>query len=355
MFEKLKELEKEYEELTTEIEKNITNIPVYQNLMKKRAKIEPIVLKFKEYKNVVEEISKLKPMLNDGVEPEMREMIEEELNTLQEKEKLLDEKLKDLLASKEEGEDEEEDVRRVIMEIRAGTGGEESGIFVADLFRMYSKYFLSQQWKVEMFSSHPTEMGGFKEIIFGVEGKDVYKKLRFESGTHRVQRVPITEASGRIHTSAVTVAVLKEPDEVEIEIKPEDLRIDTFRASGPGGQHVNVTDSAVRITHLPTGIVVSCQDERSQHKNKAKAMRILRAELHARAEAQIKEEMAQIRRSQIGSGDRSEKIRTYNYPQNRVTDHRIGLTLYKLESIMDGDLEELISALISAAKQQKLQ
>jgi peptide chain release factor 1 len=219
---------------------------------------------------------------------------------------------------------------------------------------MYSKYIQSQGWKLEMFNSNPTGIGGFKEIIFGVRGDGVYKKLKFESGTHRVQRVPITEASGRIHTSAVTVAVLKEPDEIEIEILPEDLKIDTFRASGPGGQHVNVTDSAVRITHLPTGIVVTCQDERSQHKNKAKAMRVLRAELHARAEAQAKKEMAQERKSQVGTGDRSEKIRTYNYPQNRVTDHRIGLSLYKLESIMDGDLDELISALISAAKEQKL-
>ncbi|MEW6096574.1 MAG: peptide chain release factor 1 [bacterium] len=352
MFEQLKKLEKEYEELTSEIEKNVTNIPLYQDIMKKRAKIEPLVLKFKEYKNVEEEIAKLYTMLNDTLEPEMKEMVEEELSGLQEKKKSLDEKLKDLLTPKEEKDDDER--RNIIMEIRAGTGGEESGIFVADLFRMYSKYILAKEWKLEMFNSHPTGVGGFKEIIFGVEGDGVYKKLRFESGTHRVQRVPITEASGRIHTSAVTVAVLKELDEIEIEILPGDLRIDTFRASGPGGQHVNVTDSAVRITHLPTGLVVSCQDERSQHKNKAKAMRILRAELHARAEAQARKEMAKTRKLQIGSGDRSEKIRTYNYPQNRITDHRIGLSLYKLEDIMDGDLDELISALISADKEQRL-
>jgi peptide chain release factor 1 len=352
MFDKLTQLEKEYEDLTSEMERNVTNISLYQQVMKKRAKIEPIVLKFKEYKNVEEEIAKLEPMLNDGLEPEMKEMIEEELSNLHEKKKSLDEKLKELLTPKEE--DEYDEQRDVIMEIRAGTGGEESGLFVADLFRMYSKYIQSQGWKLEMFNSNPTGIGGFKEIIFGVRGDGVYKKLKFESGTHRVQRVPITEASGRIHTSAVTVAVLKEPDEIEIEILPEDLKIDTFRASGPGGQHVNVTDSAVRITHLPTGIVVTCQDERSQHKNKAKAMRVLRAELHARAEAQAKKEMAQERKSQVGTGDRSEKIRTYNYPQNRVTDHRIGLSLYKLESIMDGDLDELISALISAAKEQKL-
>lgn len=352
MFEKLKILEKEYEELTSEVEKGVTNVPLYQNIMKKRAKIEPTVLKFKEYKKVEEEIAKLSSMLNDGLEPEMKEMIEEELSSLQEKKKSIDEKLKDLLTPKEEAEEDE--VRDIIMEIRAGTGGEESGLFVADLFRMYNKYILTQEWKLEMFNSHPTGVGGFKEIVFGVEGDGVYKKFKFESGTHRVQRVPVTEASGRVHTSAVTVAVLKEPDEVEIEILPEDLKIDTFKAGGPGGQHVNTTDSAIRITHLPTGLVVSCQDERSQHKNKAKAMRVLRAELHARAETQAKKEMAQERKLQIGSGDRSEKIRTYNYPQNRVTDHRIGLSLYKLENIMNGDLDELISALISAAKEQKL-
>lgn len=352
MFEKLKILEKEYEELTSEVEKSVTNVPLYQKIMKKRAKIEPTVLKFKEYKKVEEEIAKLSSMLNDGLELEMKEMIEEELNSLQEKKKSIDEKLKDLLTPKEETEEDE--ARDVIIEIRAGTGGEESGLFVADLFRMYNKYILTQEWKIEMFNSHPTGVGGFKEIVFGVEGDGAYKKFKFESGTHRVQRVPVTEASGRVHTSAVTVAVLKEPDEVEIEILPEDLKIDTFKAGGPGGQHVNTTDSAIRITHLPTGIVVSCQDERSQHKNRAKAMRVLRAELHARAETQAKKEMAQERKSQIGSGDRSEKIRTYNYPQNRVTDHRIGLSLYKLESIMNGDLDELISALISATKEQKL-
>jgi len=352
MFEKLKELEKEYEKLTSEMGNNVTNISLYQEIVKKRANIELPVLKFKEYKNVEEEILKLESMLNDGLEPEMKEMVEEELSGLQEKKKLLEKKLKELLTPKEEkGKDEG---KKVIMEIRAGTGGEESGIFVADLFRMYSKYILSHKWKLEIFNSNPTEIGGFKEIVFGVEGDEVYKKLKFESGTHRVQRVPVTEASGRIHTSAATVAVLKEPEKVEIEIRPEDLRIDTFRSSGHGGQHVNVTDSAVRITHLPTGIVVSCQDERSQHKNKAKAMRVLYAKLHAMAETQARKEMAQIRKSQVGSGDRSEKIRTYNYPQNRVTDHRIGLSLYNLENIMDGDLDELISALISASREQRL-
>lgn len=354
MFEKLIELEKEYEDLTNEMGRNVTNLPLYQKMMKKRAKIEPIVLKFKEYKNVEEEIAKLLPMLNDGLEPEMKEMIEEELTNLYEKKKSIDTKLKELLTPKEEEEEDDEDIK-VIMEIRAGTGGLESGLFVADLFRMYNKYILSQGWKLEIFNSNPTGIGGFKEIIFGVEGKGAYKKLKFESGTHRVQRVPITEASGRIHTSAVTVAVLKEPEEIEVKISPEDLRIDTFRASGPGGQHVNVTDSAVRITHLPTGLVVTCQDERSQHKNKAKAMRILRAELHAQAEAKARKEMAQERKTQVGTGDRSEKIRTYNYPQNRITDHRIGLSLYKLESIMDGDLDELISALtIASPKKQRI-
>lgn len=353
MFEKLKELEKEYEELTSKMEESITHIPLYQEIMKKRAKIEPMVLKFNEFKKIEEEIAKLEPMVNDRLEIEMKEMIEDELKELQEKKKVLEENLKELLTPKKEGEQENEN-RNVIMEIRAGTGGEESGIFVADLFRMYNKYVQSQGWKLEMFNSHPTGIGGFKEIIFGVKGDGVYKKLKFEGGTHRVQRVPITEASGRIHTSAVTVAVLKEPEEVEIEILPEDLKIDTFRASGPGGQHVNVTDSAIRITHLPTGLVVTCQDERSQHKNKAKAMRVLRAELLAQAETKARKEIAQERKLQVGSGDRSEKIRTYNYPQNRVTDHRIGLSLYKLENIMDGDLDELVSALISAEKEGRI-
>lgn len=352
MFEKLKELEKEYEKLTSEIGENVTHIPLYQEIMKRRSKIEPMVLKFNEYKRIEKEIIKLEPMLNDGLDLEMKEMIKEELRGLQEKKEVLEEKLKELLTPKEEDEQEDE-MRSVIMEIRAGTGGEESSIFVADLFRMYNKYVQSQGWKLEMFNSHPTGIGGFKEVIFGVKGDGSYKKLKFEGGIHRVQRVPITEASGRIHTSAVTVAVLKEPEEVEIEILPEELKIDTFRASGPGGQHVNVTDSAIRITHLPTGLVVTCQDERSQHKNKAKAMRVLRAELLAQAETKARKEISQERKSQVGSGDRSEKIRTYNYPQNRVTDHRIGLSLYKLENIMEGDLEELISALITASKEQK--
>ncbi|MEW6619383.1 MAG: peptide chain release factor 1 [bacterium] len=349
MFEKLKELETEYEKLTSQIEENVTNLSLYQEIMKKRAKIEPFVLKFREYKTVEEEIAKLSVMLNEALEPELKEIAEEELNNLQVKKESIAKKLTDLLAPK----DEEEEDRNIIMEIRAGTGGEESGLFVADLFRMYSKYIISQGWKLEIFNSHPTGIGGFKEIIFGVEGDEAYKKLKFESGTHRVQRVPVTEASGRIHTSAVTVAVLKEPEEVDIEISPEDLRIDTFRSSGPGGQHVNVTDSAVRITHLPTGFVVTCQDERSQHKNKAKAMRVLRAELLAQAEEKARKEQSQERKSQVGSGDRSEKIRTYNYPQNRVTDHRIGLSLHRLETIMDGDLDELVFALISASKELK--
>ncbi|MEW6608326.1 MAG: peptide chain release factor 1 [bacterium] len=349
MFEKLKELETEYEKLTSQIEENVTNLSLYQEIMKKRAKIEPFVLKFREYKTVEEEIAKLSVMLNEALEPELKEIAEEELNSLQVKKESIAKKLTDLLAPK----DEEEEDRNIIMEIRAGTGGEESGLFVADLFRMYSKYVISQGWKLEIFNSHPTGIGGFKEIIFGVEGDEVFKKLKFESGTHRVQRVPVTEASGRIHTSAVTVAVLKEPEEIDIEISPEDLRIDTFRSSGPGGQHVNVTDSAVRITHLPTGFVVTCQDERSQHKNKAKAMRVLRAELLAQAEEKARKEQSQERKSQVGSGDRSEKIRTYNYPQNRVTDHRIGLSLHRLETIMDGDLDELVFALISASKELK--
>ncbi|MFH1562603.1 MAG: peptide chain release factor 1 [Nitrospirota bacterium] len=350
MFDKLKELEIEYDELTSKIEESLSNLPLYQEIMKKRAKIEPMVLKFKEYKGVEEEILKLEPMINN--EPELKEMVEEELKGLQEKKKSLEVKLEELLAPKEDSSQEED--RNVIMEIRAGTGGEESGLFAADLFRMYSKYAVSKGWKLEMFNSNPTGIGGFKEIVFGIAGKGAYPKLMFESGTHRVQRVPITETSGRVHTSAATVAVLKEPEEqVEIEISPEDLKVDTYRSSGAGGQHVNVTDSAIRITHLPSGLVVTCQDERSQHKNRAKAMRVLRARLLEMAEIKAQKELAQERKSQVGTGDRSEKIRTYNYSQNRVTDHRIGLSLYKLETIMDGDLDEIASALISAAKEQK--
>lgn len=241
------------------------------------------------------------------------------------------------------------------MEIRAGTGGEEAALFVADLFRMYSHYAERNGWKVEVMSSNPTELGGFKEIIFAVEGKGAYSKFKFESGVHRVQRVPVTEAGGRIHTSTATVAVLPEADEVDVEIRPEDIRVDVYRSSGPGGQSVNTTDSAVRVTHIPTGMVVTCQDEKSQHKNKAKALRILRSRLLEMERESQKEEIDQERRIQIGSGERSERIRTYNFPQNRVTDHRINLTLYHLESVLEGELDEIIEALAAEEKMRTLE
>ena len=241
------------------------------------------------------------------------------------------------------------------MEIRAGTGGEEAALFVADLFRMYSHYAERNGWIVEVMSSNPTELGGFKEIIFAVEGKGAYSKFKFESGVHRVQRVPVTEAGGRIHTSTATVAVLPEADEVDVEIRPEDIRVDVYRSSGPGGQSVNTTDSAVRVTHIPTGMVVTCQDEKSQHKNKAKALRILRSRLLEMERESQKEEIDQERRIQIGSGERSERIRTYNFPQNRVTDHRINLTLYHLESVLEGELDEIIEALAAEEKMRTLE
>jgi peptide chain release factor 1 len=273
---------------------------------------------------------------------------EEELEALGEKKSALERELESLLAPKEE------DNRNVIMEIRAGTGGEESSLFVADLFKMYGKYIQSKGWKLEVMNSHPTGVGGFKEIIFAVEGKNAYLNLKHEKGVHRVQRVPQTESSGRIHTSAATVAVLPEAEEVDVEINPNDLRIDVFRSSGPGGQSVNTTDSAVRITHLPTGIVVTCQDEKSQHKNKAKALRVLRARLLNLAKQEQDEKIAKERRMQIGSGDRSEKVRTYNFPQNRVTDHRSGLTLYKLENVLNGELDEIIESLMKLERKGEL-
>jgi peptide chain release factor 1 len=299
---------------------------------------------------VRKEIEGVEQLLEEKeTEEEFRLLAQEELTALEKKKEQYFLTLRTLLLPKDP-----HDEKSVILEIRAGTGGEEAALFVADLFRMYTKYAEKEQWKVEILDSHPTGIGGFKEIIAAVEGKGVYNRLKYESGTHRVQRVPVTEASGRIHTSAVTVAILPEAEEVEIEIKPEELRIDVFRSSGPGGQSVNTTDSAVRITHLPTGLVVSCQDEKSQHKNKAKALKVLRARLLDQLEAAQEAKRSQERRIQVGSGDRSERIRTYNFPQNRVTDHRINLTLYQLENILEGELDAVIDELALADQTEKL-
>ena len=290
-----------------------------------------------------------KEMLDAGQDKEFEEMIRLEMAEAEEIIERASEELKILLLPKDPN-----DEKNVIMEIRGGTGGDEAALFAADLMRMYSMYAESKNWKIDILSSNPTDIGGYKEVSFSIEGQGAYSRLKFESGVHRVQRVPETESSGRIHTSAVTVAVLPEVEEVEVEINQNDLRIDVFRAGGPGGQCVNTTDSAVRITHIPTGIVVSCQDEKSQHKNKDKAMKILRSRIYDVMEEQRHKEIADERKSQVGSGDRSERIRTYNFPQSRVTDHRINLTLYKLEQILDGNLDEIIDALVTADQAAKL-
>ena len=288
-------------------------------------------------------------MLSAPQDKDFEEMIRAEMSEAEETVKTAEEELKLLLLPKDPNDD-----KNVIMEIRGGTGGDEAALFAADLMRMYSMYAESKNWKIDILSSNPTDIGGYKEVSFSIEGQGAYSRLKFESGVHRVQRVPETESSGRIHTSAVTVAVLPEVEEVEVEINQNDLRIDVFRAGGPGGQCVNTTDSAVRITHIPTGIVVSCQDEKSQHKNKDKAMKILRSRIYEVMEEQRHKEIADERKSQVGSGDRSERIRTYNFPQSRVTDHRINLTLYKLEQVLDGSLDEIVDALVTADQAAKL-
>ena len=289
-------------------------------------------------------------MLNQDLDEEMEELTKEEIDSLQEQSDQLLEELKLALVPKDPADDKD-----VIVEIRAGTGGEEAGLFAADLYRMYTRYAMARRWQTEVLSSNDTGVGGFKEIVFEVKGKGAYGKLKYESGVHRVQRVPVTESSGRIHTSAATVAVLPEAEEIDVAVDPNDLRIDTYRASGAGGQHVNKTDSAVRITHIPTGIVVTCQDERSQTKNKAKAMAVLRAKLFDEERQRQFQEVTDTRRSQVGSGDRSEKIRTYNFPQSRVSDHRIGLTLHNLESILEGDLDEIIDAVSNEVRAKQLE
>ncbi len=351
MIDKLKNIEARYEELSTLL--SDPNIYKDQNQFRKLSKeqneLGQIVEKFRELKSVQQQISEAREIVEQAEDPEMVELAEEELNELQPREKELESELKLLLIPKDP-----DDERNAIIEIRAGTGGDEACLFAGDLTRMYFKYAERQGWKIDVLNSHPQERGGFKEISFQVTGPNAYGKLKFEAGVHRVQRVPETEASGRIHTSAASVAVLPEMDEVEVEIDPNDLKIDVYRSSGPGGQSVNTTDSAVRVTHIPTGMVVTCQDEKSQHKNRAKAIKVLRARLYEKAQREEQEKLAAERRSMISTGDRSAKIRTFNFPQNRVTDHRINLTLYKLDKILEGELDELIEQLQIADRAERL-
>ena len=341
MFEKLDEVEKRYEELVRLLAdpRVLANPREMQKLARERAEISKLVESYRLYKKVDEEIEESRSLLLESDE-EMRELAKSELQALKERQTALEQEIRVLLLPRDP-----RDEKNTFLEIRAGTGGEEAALFAAVLFRMYAKYAEMNRWRVEVMSQNPTGLGGFREIIALIEGKGVFSRLKYESGVHRVQRVPVTEASGRIHTSTVTVAVLPEADEVEVEINPNDLRIDVYRSSGPGGQSVNTTDSAVRITHLPTGMVVTCQDEKSQHKNKAKALKVLRARLLDQLIEERRSEISEERKSQVGSGDRSERVRTYNFPQNRLTDHRLGLTLYRLDAILEGDMGEVVDAL----------
>lgn len=352
MLDLLEKIEEKHKELTKLLSdpKVLSDKNKYKRIAKEHNDLSEIVSLSSEYRELLKTIEEDESISRESKDEELVELAKSELEELYSKKDGLEEKLKVLLLPKDPM-----DSRNTIMEIRAGTGGEEAALFAADLYRMYVKYAEKNGWKADVMNSNPTGIGGFKEIIFLVEGKDVYGKLKYESGVHRVQRVPVTEASGRIHTSAASVAVLPEAEEVEMDIKPEDLKVDVFRSSGPGGQSVNTTDSAVRITHLPTNAVVTCQDEKSQLKNKNKAMKVLRARLLDKAAAEQTAKIARERKTMVGSGDRSEKIRTYNFPQGRVTDHRIGLTLYRLEGILTGDIDEFVEALKSKEQEQRLQ
>lgn len=352
MFEKLQLMEKRLDELNQKLsDPNVVNdTKQYAELMREHKQLTPIIEKFKEYCSAKNNFDEAKELLDaGGLDKELKEMAQAELEESKELMEKFTNELKIMLLPHDPNDD-----KNVIIEIRGGAGGEEASLFANSLYRMYTMYAESKGWKQEILSANPTELGGFKEISFSIEGEGAYSRLKYESGVHRVQRVPETESQGRIHTSTVTVAVLVEADEVELEINPSDLKIDVFRASGAGGQHINKTESAVRITHIPTGVVVECQDERSQYKNKDRAMKILRSRLYDSLLAEQNEKIASERRSQVGTGDRSERIRTYNYPQGRFTDHRIGLTLYQLESILNGNLDEVFDALATADQAQKL-
>lgn len=345
MFDKLEDILLRYEEVLNELsEPDVLNDQTrYQKLMKEQADLEPIVVKYKEYKEKKTGIEDSLAMLEEESDEELRELAKEELNECRSSIEEIEQELRILLLPKDPNDD-----KNVIVEIRAGAGGDEAALFAADLYRMYCKFAEQNRWKVDTMNSNENGIGGFKEIVFMINGNGAYSKLKYESGVHRVQRIPTTESGGRIHTSTATVAIMPEVEEVEVELDMNDCKFDVFRASGNGGQCVNTTDSAVRLTHIPTGIVVSCQDEKSQLKNKDKALKVLRARLYELECAKAHDAEAEARRSQIGTGDRSEKIRTYNYPQGRVTDHRIKLTLHKLDSIIDGDLDEILDSLIAA-------
>jgi len=352
MYDKLDFILEKYEELSLKVSdpEVISDQAVWQKLMKDMSEMEPIVNKYREYKKTTDDLKNTKEMLSDsGMDEELRELAKMELAELEEKQEALSSELKILLLPKDPNDD-----KNVILEIRAGTGGDEAGLFGSDLLRMYMRYAERRGWKTEMIDVNDTGIGGVKEAVILIKGKGAYSRLKYESGVHRVQRVPETESSGRIHTSAATVAVLPEIDDVEVELNPNDVRVDVYRASGNGGQCVNTTDSAVRLTHIPTGLVVTCQDEKSQIKNKEKAFKVLRSRLYDLKLQEQNKEISEARKSQVGTGDRSERIRTYNFPQGRVSDHRIGLTLYKLDYFLDGDLDEIIDGLITSDQAEKM-
>ncbi len=353
MFEKLKALEERFEEINNKLmEPDVVNDQaLYMSLMKEYKSITPIIEKFREYKKAKESFDEAVELLEaGGLDKDFKEMVQLQYEESKEQEEALTEELKILLLPKDPNDD-----KNVIVEIRGGAGGEEASLFANTLYRMYTMYAESKGWGIEVISANETELGGFKEVSFTIQGEGAYSRLKYESGVHRVQRVPETESQGRVHTSTVTVAVLPEADDVEFEInEATDLKIDVFRASGAGGQHINKTESAVRITYLPTGLVVECQDERSQHKNKEKALKVLRSKLYEEQQRAQENEIAAVRRSQVGTGDRSERIRTYNYPEGRVSDHRIGLTIYRLEQFLNGNMDEVIDALATADQAAKL-
>lgn len=352
MFDRLESVLKRFEEL----EQSLSDPAVLEDMdrlrqySKEQADLSETVIAYREYKSVTQQLRDAKEMLNEKLDDEMRDLVKVEVNELAEQKVKLEEQLMILLLPKDKNDD-----KNVIVEIRGAAGGDEAALFASDLYRMYGRFVERHGWKIDVIDTNITDIGGVKEVVFSVQGKGAYSLLKYESGAHRVQRVPSTESGGRIHTSTATVAVLPEVEEVEVEVHEKDLRIDTFCSTGPGGQSVNTTQSAVRITHLPTGIVVSCQDEKSQLKNRDKAMRVLRARLYEKYQQEQQQEVAQQRKSAVGTGDRSERIRTYNFPQSRVTDHRIGLTLHRLESVLAGDLEEIIHALVTADQASKLE